>query len=96
MTEEAHALMLIAGRNSPDRDKALKRFYDRWHDDHLVIDIWFAAQALSPTRPALAKIKALTRTSAIQPDRTQQSARADRQLRHAEPGAVQSPRRRRL
>ena len=61
MTEEAHALMLIAGRNSPDRDKALKRFYDRWHDDHLVIDIWFAAQALSPTRPALAKIKALTR-----------------------------------
>jgi aminopeptidase N len=61
MTEEAHALMQIAGRNSPDRDKALKRFYDRWHDDHLVIDIWFAAQALSPTRPALAKIKALTR-----------------------------------
>ena len=61
MTEEAHALMLIAGRNSPDRDKALKRFYDRWHDDHLVIDIWFAAQALSPTRPALAKIKALTK-----------------------------------
>ena len=61
MTEEAHALMLIAGRNSPDRDKALKRFYDRWHDDHLVIDIWFAAQAISPTRPALAKIKALTK-----------------------------------
>ncbi len=53
--------MLIAGRNVPDREKALERFYDRWHDDHLVIDIWFAAQALSPLSSTLGKLKALTR-----------------------------------
>ncbi|MCC7253738.1 aminopeptidase N [Hyphomicrobium sp.] len=63
MTDEAHGLMLIAAGAGAVREKALARFFDRWKDDHLVIDTWFAAQAQSPLRPALAQIKALTRHS---------------------------------
>jgi aminopeptidase N len=61
MTDEAHALMLLSAGSHPARADALQRFYDRWEDDHLVIDTWFAAQAQSPLRPALGQIKALTR-----------------------------------
>jgi aminopeptidase N len=61
MTEEAHGLMLIASGTSAVREKALAHFFERWKDDHLVIDTWFAAQAQSPIRPALGQVKALTR-----------------------------------
>jgi len=61
MTDEQHALLLLAAGSHPDREKALARFYDRWKGDHLVIDTWFAAQALQPLRPALGQIRALTR-----------------------------------
>ncbi|HYD15594.1 MAG TPA: aminopeptidase N [Hyphomicrobium sp.] len=61
MTDEAHSLMLLAAGSHPEREATLQRFYDRWSDDHLVIDTWFAAQAQHPLRPALSHIKALTR-----------------------------------
>ena len=61
MTDEQHGLMLLAAGSHPAREKALARFHDRWKDDHLVIDFWFAAQAQYPLRPAIAQIKALTR-----------------------------------
>ena len=61
MTEQAHALMLIAGRTGPLREKALAHFHDQWKGDHLVIDTWFAAQAQAPVRGALSQVKALTR-----------------------------------
>ncbi|HEX2843288.1 aminopeptidase N [Hyphomicrobium sp.] len=61
MTDEQHALMLIAARSGPLREKALQRFFDRWKGDHLVIDAWFAAQAQFPLRSALSHIRALTR-----------------------------------
>jgi len=61
MTDEAHSLVLIAARSGPLRDKALARYFDRWKDDHLVIDTWFGAQAMSPLRPALGQVKALTK-----------------------------------
>ena len=40
--------------------KALDRFYEKWKDDHLVIDAWFAYQAASPLASALATVKKLT------------------------------------
>ena len=60
MTDEAHALVLFAAREGPDRDAAIKRFHDRWKDDHLVIDIWFAAQAQSPLASTLETVRALS------------------------------------
>jgi aminopeptidase N len=60
MTDAAHALVLLAADSSPQRDKALAHFYDRWHEDHLVIDTWFAAQAQSPLRDTLDTVRNLT------------------------------------
>ena len=54
MTDEAHALFLLAATSGAARDKALDRFFERWKHDHLVIDTWFTAQAVSPL-PATVK-----------------------------------------
>ncbi len=60
MTEATHALVLLAAQPSPEADAALAHFYERWHADHLVIDTWFAVQALSPHARTLDQVKALT------------------------------------
>jgi len=60
MTDEAHALTLLASIRSPERAKALKRFHDRWKDDHVVIDTWFAAQAMAPLPFTLDEVEALS------------------------------------
>jgi len=59
MTDEAHALALIAATASPGREAALARFFERWQGDHLVIDTWFAAQAQSPDDTTLETVEAL-------------------------------------
>ncbi len=61
MTDEAHALVLIAAGRSADREKAIQRFHDRWKGDHLVIDIWFAAQAQSPQPGTLKTLRQLVK-----------------------------------
>ncbi len=48
MTEVATALELLAQTNTPERQQAFEDFYDKWKDDHVVIDKWFAFQAMSP------------------------------------------------
>jgi aminopeptidase N len=60
MTDQAHALALLASQDTPHRDKAMAAFFDRWNGDHLVIDTWFAAQAQSALPAALDTVKALT------------------------------------
>ena len=60
-TDEVGALSMLAELRSPERAKAFDRFYERWKDDHLVIDNWFAYQAASPLASALATVKKLTR-----------------------------------
>ena len=57
----SRALSILSQLRSPERAKALERFYERWKDDHLVIDSWFAYQAVSPLASALATVKKLTR-----------------------------------
>jgi aminopeptidase N len=59
MTDAAHALYLIAGVDAPARVEVLRHFFERWKDDHLVIDMWFAAQAQSPRSETLDDVKAL-------------------------------------
>ncbi len=60
-TDEVGALAVLAEVRSPERAKAFDRFYERWKDDHLVIDNWFAYQASSPLPSALATVTRLTR-----------------------------------
>ena len=59
MTDASCALMLLAGIDCPERDRVLAAFYDRWKDDRLVIDTWFAAQAQAPLIGTLTNVKAL-------------------------------------
>jgi len=47
MTEELAALKLLANREDALRDEAVARFRERWHDDPLVMNKWFVAQAAS-------------------------------------------------
>ncbi len=61
MTEVAHAMTLLAASNAPERRQVLADFHDRWKDDHVVIDTWFAAQAVSPKANVIAQLKALLR-----------------------------------
>ena len=60
MTEQAHALGTLCLTDTPERQKALDHFYNRWSDDHLVIDTWFAVQAQSPMPRALEDVRALS------------------------------------
>jgi aminopeptidase N len=60
MTDQAHALSLLAHQNTPERTKALAHFHDRWQGDDLVIDIWFSSQAQSSLPGALNAVKALS------------------------------------
>ncbi len=61
MTDACHALFLIAGLDAPGREDILQDFFQRWKDDHLVIDMWFAAQAQSPRPSVLDEVKTLCR-----------------------------------
>ncbi|MDX2288527.1 MAG: aminopeptidase N [Hyphomicrobiaceae bacterium] len=59
MTEAAHALALLCAAGTPEADVALAHFRERWHHDHLVIDTWFAVQALAPLPGTLERVEAL-------------------------------------
>ena len=51
------ALMMIGGEAF---ETALAHFYDRWRDEPLVIDKWFALQARDPSAGALGRVLGLT------------------------------------
>jgi aminopeptidase N len=45
MTDRQGALGVLVSLHAPQRETALKAFYDRFRDDPLVLDKWFALQA---------------------------------------------------
>jgi aminopeptidase N len=45
MTDRQGALGVLISLDTPQRQQALDAFYDRFHDDALVLDKWFALQA---------------------------------------------------
>jgi aminopeptidase N len=47
MTDSLAALGLLVESDLPERARALAGFYTRWRDDPLVIDKWFALQAMA-------------------------------------------------
>jgi aminopeptidase N len=61
LTDEIAALSMLSELRVPERAQVFDRFYERWKDDHLVIDSWFAYQAASPLASALATTVKLTR-----------------------------------
>ncbi len=59
MTDQQGALMVLCGLDRPERESALKAFYDRFKDNDLVVDKWFTLQALSLHPDVIAQVKAL-------------------------------------
>jgi aminopeptidase N len=45
MTDRQGALSILVSLDAPERQAALDAFYDRFHDDALVLDKWFSLQA---------------------------------------------------
>ena len=49
----------------PERKAAFDDFYQRYRDDPLIIDKWFALQAMTPDPGTLDRVRALTRHAAF-------------------------------
>ncbi len=56
MTDRMAALSFLANSQAAERDAALAAFYDRYRDNPLVIDKWFAVQAMSTRPDTLARV----------------------------------------
>jgi aminopeptidase N len=67
MTDRMAALEMLAAHNRPERAAAFDDFYTRYADDPLVIDKWFALQAVIPEPATLDRVRALTGHPAFSP-----------------------------
>jgi aminopeptidase N len=61
MTDRQGALGALTNSHAPEREGALRGFYERYRDDALVLDKWFTVQALSTRDDALDEVEALAR-----------------------------------
>lgn len=59
MTDELAALSVLVNLDDDWGQKALSMFYDKWQDDPLVMDKWFAVQAGSKLPGTLEKVRKL-------------------------------------
>ncbi|HEV2571253.1 MAG TPA: aminopeptidase N [Beijerinckiaceae bacterium] len=59
MTDMFGSLSILALNAPAEREAALAAFYQRFANDHLVIDKWFALQAMIPDGEALARVRGL-------------------------------------
>lgn len=59
MTNSLAALKVLAHGSSAKKHDILKSFYQRWQDDALVLDKWFAVQATNPGDDALDEVESL-------------------------------------
>ena len=60
MTDRMAALSTLSLHAGPERTAALEDFYERYRNDPLIIDKWFALQAMTPDPATLDRVRALT------------------------------------
>lgn len=65
MTDAQPALTALANSASPQRERALKAFYETWKKDALVVDKWLAIQAASKLPGTLASVRELMKHDAF-------------------------------
>ena len=61
MTDVLAALAVLSAIDCPERRAALDTFHARWHGDDLVLDKWFAIQAMSPLPSTPAAVRTLAK-----------------------------------
>jgi len=59
MTDTMMALSALTERGDPAGDRALERFHAHWREDPLVLDKWFAVQAVSRRPDAFERVQEL-------------------------------------
>ena len=67
MSDEAAATAALAVLESPLRQKALERFYDKWKENAIVINKWLAWRAMAPGSETLSDIQSLLSHDAFDP-----------------------------
>jgi aminopeptidase N len=65
MTDRMAALETLAAHDRPERKAAFDDFYSRYAQDPLIIDKWFALQAVIPEPATLDRVRALMRHPAF-------------------------------
>jgi aminopeptidase N len=65
MTDTLAGLRLIANQAGPERDHALRAFYEQWKHDRQVVDKWLAVQATSTLDDTLLRVKGLLKHEAF-------------------------------
>jgi len=61
MTDRQGALMVLTSLDAPEREAAFANFYERYRDDSLVLDKWFALQAASQRPDTIDVVESLAR-----------------------------------
>ena len=61
MTDVLAALAVLSAIDCPERRAVLDAFHARWHGDDLVLDKWFAIQAMSPLPDTTDTVRALAK-----------------------------------
>ncbi len=61
MTDSLGALAALMHASGEEKTQALNRFYLQWRHDPLVLDKWFALQAMAPGEDALERVRSLMR-----------------------------------
>ncbi len=59
MTDRFAALATLSLTDTPERERALADFYDRYSSDALIIDKWFSLQAMIPETATLERVRRL-------------------------------------
>jgi aminopeptidase N len=65
MTDRQGALGVLVSLDTPERQVALDAFYDRFRDDALVLDKWFALQAAALRQDTVEHVEALAKHPAF-------------------------------
>jgi len=65
MTDRMDALSILNLLEAPERAQALDAFYNRFKEDHLVVNKWLTVQASTPLPGTLATVKRLMQHSAF-------------------------------
>jgi aminopeptidase N len=65
MTDRQGAMMVLTSLDGPEREAAFGEFYDRYQDDSLVLDKWFALQAAAQRADTIDVVEALAKHPAF-------------------------------
>ena len=66
MTDVMAALTCLANTDCPQREPALKQFFEQWQEEKLVVDKWFSVQATSRLPDTLDRVRSLVSHPAFQ------------------------------